>query len=182
MRYGYARVSSKDQNEARQIDALKRFGVDGIFLDKQSGKNFDRKGWRGLLLNLKQGDIVVVESIDRMGRDYNEIKQEWAWITKTAGAHIVVLDMPLLDTRPSKDLTGSLISDIVLSLLSYVAEVERRNIKKRQAEGIAAAKARGQKFGRPRIERPTDFRIVGSWADTAAIYGVSESTVRRWAK
>ena len=182
MIYGYARVSSKDQNEARQIDAQKKFGVDGICLDKQSGKNFDRDGWRGLLLHLKQGDVVVVESIDRMGRNYEEIKQEWRYVTKVVGAHIVVLDMPLLDTRPGKDLTGSLIADIVLSLLSYVAQVERENIKKRQAEGIAAAHLRGVKFGRPKIERPTDFHIIGSPADTAAIYGVSESTVRRWAK
>ena len=183
MIYGYARVSTKDQNEARQLVALKKFGCDRIYLDKQSGKDFDRTAWRAILRIIKRGDVLAVESIDRLGRNYDEIKDQWRHVTKEKGADIVVLDMPLLDTRPGKDLTGHLIADIVLSLLSYVAETERANIRKRQAEGIAAAKARGQKFGRPSIMKPDGYEaVVTSYTveNAAAILNVSQSTVRRW--
>lgn len=183
MIYGYARVSTKDQNEARQLVALKKFGCDRIYLDKQSGKDFDRTAWRAILHSVKPGDVLAVESIDRLGRNYDEIKDQWRHVTKEKGADIVVLDMPLLDTRPGKDLTGHLIADIVLSLLSYVAETERANIRKRQAEGIAAAKDRGIKFGRPRIEKPDNCEAVltrYTVADAAVLLHVSQSTVRRW--
>lgn len=188
MIYGYARVSSKDQNEDRQMVALQKFGCDKIFLDKQSGKDFDRAAWQTLRRIIRTGDLLVVESIDRLGRNYDEIKDQWRAVTKTTGADIVVLDMPLLDTRPGKDLTGSLIADIVLSLLSYVAQTEREHIRKRQAEGIAAAKARGVKFGRQKIERPDVFReimldFVSKDIDAneaAEKLGVSVSTFYRW--
>lgn len=190
MIYGYARVSSKDQNEARQMIALQKFGCDRIYLDKQSGKDFDRTAWRTLRRIIRKGDLLAVESIDRLGRNYDEIKDQWRHITKDTGANIVVLDMPLLDTRPGKDLTGALIADIVLSLLSYVAQTEREAIRKRQAEGIAAAKARGVRFGRQRIEQPPEAERViltyflgGITADVAAKrLGVSASTFYRWAK
>lgn len=190
MIYGYARVSSKDQNEARQMIALQKFGCDRIYLDKQSGKDFDRTAWRTLRRIIRKGDLLVVESIDRLGRNYEEIKDQWRHITKDTGADIVVLDMPLLDTRPGKDLTGSLIADIVLSLLSYVAQTEREAIRKRQAEGIAAAKARGVRFGRKRIEQPPEaegvilaYKIGGITVDQGAKrLGVSASTFYRWAK
>lgn len=188
MIYGYARVSSKDQNEARQFVALKKFGCDKIFLDKQSGKDFDRAAWRTIRRTIRPGDLLVVESIDRLGRNYEEIKDQWRDVTKTNGADIVVLDMPLLDTIPGKDLTGSLIADIVLSLLSYVAETERANIRKRQAEGIAAAKLRGVKFGRQKIARPDGFQeiMIGFLSrnidanEAAEKLGVSVSTFYRW--
>ena len=183
MIYGYARVSTKDQNEARQLVALKKFGCDRIYLDKQSGKDFDRTAWRAILHSIKPGDVLAVESIDRLGRNYDEIKDQWRHVTKEKGADIVVLDMPLLDTRPGKDLTGHLIADIVLSLLSYVAETERANIRKRQAEGIAAAKARGMKFGRPSIQKPDGIEtVLASYTveDAAMILKVSRSTVYRW--
>ena len=188
MIYGYARVSSKDQNEDRQMVALQKFGCDKIFLDKQSGKDFDRAAWQTLRRIIRTGDLLVVESIDRLGRNYDEIKDQWRAVTKTTGADIVVLDLPLLDTRPGKDLTGSLIADIVLSLLSYVAQTEREHIRKRQAEGIAAAKARGVKFGRQKIERPDVFReimldFVSKDIDAneaAEKLGVSVSTFYRW--
>lgn len=190
MIYGYARVSSKDQNEARQMVALQKFGCDKIFLDKQSGKDFDRAAWQTIRRIIRTGDLLVVESIDRLGRNYDEIKDQWRAVTKTAGADIVVLDMPLLDTRPGKDLTGSLIADIVLSLLSYVAQTEREAIRKRQAEGIAAAKARGRKFGRLPIDIPENFEQVAqansrgriSGYQAAAELNVSYSTYRRWVK
>ena len=147
--YGYVRVSTRDQNEARQIIALGEFGVpkDTIFMDKQSGKDFNRPAYQALLAGLCPGDILVVKSIDRLGRNYSDILEQWRLITKEKQAAIVVLDMPLLDTRSNRDLTGTLIADIVLQLLSYVAETERAFIRQRQAEGIAAAKARGQRFG-----------------------------------
>ena len=190
MIYGYARVSSKDQNEDRQMIALRKFGCDRIFLDKQSGKDFDRVAWKAIMQKIHAGDVLAVESIDRLGRNYDEIKEQWQRITKERGADIVVLDMPLLDTRPGKDLTGHLIADIVLSLLSYVAETERANIRKRQAEGIAAAKARGQKFGRPTIKRLADyFQTVAKYEkgeisaeEGADRMGVSLSTFYRWVK
>lgn len=157
--YGYVRVSSKDQNEARQLDAMENHQIsqDCIFMDKQSGKDFNRPQYRKLLRRLRPGDVVVVLSIDRLGRDYTEILEQWRIITKEKQADIVVLDMPLLDTRKSRDLTGTLIADIVLQLLSYVAQTERENIRQRQAEGIQAAKARGVRFGREQLPLPENF-------------------------
>ena len=149
--YGYVRVSSREQNENRQLIALKEVGLTGnvIFLDKQSGKDFNRPQYKKLLRKLKKGDSLYVKSIDRLGRNYEEIQQQWRLLTKEKGVDIVVLDMPLLDTRRGKDLMGTFLSDIVLQILSFVAENERTNIRQRQAEGIAAAKAKGVKFGRP---------------------------------
>ena len=157
--YGYMRISTKDQNEARQKIALQEFGIDEtcIFLDKQSGKDFNRPQYRKLVRTLKKGDTLVIKSIDRLGRNYDEIIEQWRIITKEKQAAIVVLDMPLLDTRQGRDLTGTLIADIVLQLLSYVAQTEREFIKKRQAEGIAAAKANGVKFGAKPKEKPCSF-------------------------
>lgn len=151
--YGYVRVSTQMQNEARQLAAMREFGVeeDNIVIEKQSGKDFSRPIYRRLVGRLRPDDVLVVKSIDRLGRNYSEILEQWAFITKGQEAAIVVLDMPLLDTRQGRDLTGTLIADIVLQLLSYVAQTERENIRQRQAEGIAAAKARGVRFGpRPR--------------------------------
>ena len=162
MEYGYARISTREQNEERQLIALREFGLNNgqIILDKQSGKDFDRRGYRRLLRKLKDGDTLVIKSIDRLGRNYEEILEQWRVITKEKKAAIVVLDMPLLDTRKSRDLTGTLIADIVLQLLSYVAQTEREFIRQRQAEGIAAAKAQGVKFGRPRKALPEGFSEV----------------------
>ena len=162
MEYGYARVSTKEQNELRQLIALREFGLTdrAIFVDKQSGKDFDRRSYQRLLRKLKDGDTLLIKSIDRLGRNYEEILEQWRIITKEKRAAIVVLDMPLLDTRRSRDLTGTLIADIVLQLLSYVAQTEREFIHQRQAEGIAAAKARGVKFGRPYKELPAGFQEV----------------------
>ena len=145
MQYGYIRVSSKEQNEERQYIAMREFGIqnENIILDKQSGKNFERPGYIQLTGKLKPGDTLVIKSIDRLGRNYDEILEQWRYLTKERQIAIVVLDMPLLDTRQGRDLTGVLIADIVLQLLSYVAETERTFIHQRQAEGIAAAKARG---------------------------------------
>lgn len=160
--YGYVRVSTKEQNEARQLAAFDTAGIlpENIYLDKRSGADFDRTQYRRLLRRLKAGDTLVVKSIDRLGRNYEEILEQWRIITKEKRAAIVVLDMPLLDTRRSRDLTGTLIADIVLQLLSYVAQTEREFIHQRQAEGIAAAKARGVKFGRPYKELPAGFQEV----------------------
>ncbi|MBR4445926.1 MAG: recombinase family protein [Solobacterium sp.] len=157
--YGYVRVSSKDQNEARQLIAQKDLNipVSNIYTDKQSGKDFDRPQYRKLMRKLKKDDILYVKSIDRLGRNYEEIQEQWRYITKEKQADIVVLDMPLLDTRQCKDLLGTFISDIVLQLLSFVAENERINIHTRQAEGIAAAKQRGVRFGRPEKDVPDLF-------------------------
>lgn len=162
MEYGYARVSTKEQNEERQLIALTAFGVaaDAIFVDKQSGKDFERMQYRKLIRKLKDGDTLVVKSIDRLGRNYDEILEQWRVITKEKRAAIVVLDMPLLDTRQGKDLMGTFIADLVLQILSFVAQNEREFIRKRQAEGIAAAKARGVKFGRPPIPLPENFRAA----------------------
>ena len=162
MEYGYARVSTKEQNAERQLIALTAFGVaaDAIFVDKQSGKDFERTQYRKLIRKLKDGDTLVVKSIDRLGRNYDEILEQWRVITKEKRAAIVVLDMPLLDTRQSRDLTGTLIADIVLQLLSYVAQTEREFIRLRQAEGIAAAKARGVRFGRKPMQRPENFQVL----------------------
>jgi len=147
--YGYVRVSTQEQNEARQLDAMREFGVaeQNIIVEKLSGKDFNRPLYQRLARRLRQSDVLVVKSIDRLGRSYNEILEQWSYITKERGAAIVVLDMPLLDTRQGRDLTGTLIADIVLQLLSYVAQTERENIRQRQAEGIAAAKASGVHFG-----------------------------------
>ena len=157
--YGYIRVSSRDQNEDRQRIAMHEAGVDDrhIFMDKQSGKDFDRLGYKRVLRKLKPDDTLFIKSIDRLGRNYEEILEQWRIITKEKRAAIVVLDMPLLDTRQGRDLTGTLIADIVLQLLSYVAQTEREFIRQRQAEGIAAAKANGVRFGRRPMERPADF-------------------------
>ena len=148
--YGYARVSTKEQNEDRQIIALSEYGVPSknVFLDKSSGKDFNRDNYRRMIKKFKKGDILVIKSIDRLGRSYKDVIKQWQYITQEIGVDIVVLDMKLLDTSQHKDLIGTLISDIVLQLLSYVAENERLNIRQRQAEGIAAAKARGVRFGR----------------------------------
>lgn len=152
--FGYTRVSSRDQNEARQIEKMREVGVDErhIFVDKASGKDFDREQYKAMVAMLREGDVVYVSSIDRLGRNYKDIIAQWSIITKEKGADIVVLDMPILDTRNDRDLTGTLISDIVLQLLSYVAERERENIRARQAEGIALAKARGVYTGRKPIQ------------------------------
>ena len=164
--YGYVRVSTKEQNEARQMIAMQEFGIDPkhIFLDKQSGKDFNRPQYQKLLRKLKKNDTLVIKSIDRLGRNYEEILEQWRVITKEKQAAIVVLDMPLLDTRQGRDLTGTLIADIVLQLLSYVAQTEREFIKHRQAEGIAAAKAKGVRFGPKPKEKPDEFMAyVEAW-------------------
>lgn len=164
--YGYVRVSSTDQNEDRQMIALRQAAVaqKNIFMDKQSGKDFDRPNYKRLVRKLKPGDLLYVLSIDRLGRNYEEIQKQWRVLTKDIGVDICVLDMPLLDTRNGKDLMGTFIADLVLQILSFVAQSERENIRKRQAEGIAAAKAKGVKFGRPEKAVPEDFgAIVREW-------------------
>ena len=157
--YGYVRVSSKEQNEERQLIALQEMSVPekNIFVDKQSGKDFKRPMYRRMLRKIKRDDLLYVKSIDRLGRNYAEILEQWRILTKERGIDIVVLDMPLLDTRRGKDLMGTFLSDIVLQVLSFVSENERTNISQRQAEGIAAAKARGIKFGRPSLPLPDNF-------------------------
>lgn len=157
--YGYMRVSSKEQNEDRQKIALTEMGVpeNNIYMDKQSGKDFERTQYKRLLRKLNENSVLYIKSIDRLGRNYGELNEKWRIITKEKKADIVVIDMPLLDTRREKNLLGTFISDVVLALLSYVAENERTNIKQRQAEGIAAAKARGVKFGRPPLPIPQNF-------------------------
>lgn len=153
---GYCRVSSREQNEDRQIIALRNFGIQerDIFLDKQSGCNFERPEYQKMLTEIKAGDLICVQSIDRFGRNYQEITEQWRNLTQKIGVDIVVLDMPLLDTRRGKDLMGTFLSDIVLQVLSFVAENERKNIKSRQSQGIEAAKARGVSFGRPQTGYP----------------------------
>lgn len=157
--YGYMRVSSKEQNEDRQKIALTEMGVpeNNIYMDKQSGNDFERTQYKRLLRKLNENSVLYIKSIDRLGRNYGELNEQWRIITKEKKADIVVIDMPLLDTRREKNLLGTFISDVVLALLSYVAENERTNIKQRQAEGIAAAKARGVKFGRPPLPIPENF-------------------------
>ena len=157
--YGYVRVSTREQNEARQMVAMNEFGIEEryIFIEKQSGKDFNRPQYKRLLCKLKAGDTLVIKSIDRLGRNYDEILEQWRIITKEKQVAIVVLDMPLLDTRKGRDLTGTLIADIVLQLLSYVAQTEREFIKRRQAEGIAAAKEKGVRFGPKPMKRPIDY-------------------------
>jgi DNA invertase Pin-like site-specific DNA recombinase len=190
--YGYVRVSSKDQNEDRQVIALREYGItpELIFCDRQSGKDFDRPRYKRLMELLKPEDMVVVKSIDRLGRDYEEILEQWRIITKIKEADILILDMPLLDTRSNRDLTGKLIADIVLQLMSYVAQTEREAIRTRQAEGIEAAKLRGVRFGPPLKQRPDDFgALAQAWSQgditarkAAARLDVSHSTFLRWAK
>ena len=190
--YGYARVSTREQNEDRQLIALSGFPVarKNIFLDKLSGKDFNSPQYRRMLRRLKEGDLLVVHSIDRLGRNYDEIIAQWRIITKEKKAQVVVLDMPLLDTRQGRDLTGTLIADIVLQLLSYVAQTEREFIHQRQAEGIAAAKARGVKFGRPRKALPEGFGEVkarwerGELSARAAgkLLGVTHRSFLLWAQ
>ena len=189
--YGYVRVSSKDQNEARQMIAMREFGVDEkcIFVEKQSGKDFNRPQYKRLLRKMKKGDILVIKSIDRLGRNYDEIIEQWRVITKEKEVAIVVLDMPLLDTRQGRDLTGTLIADIVLQLLSYVAQTEREFIKRRQAEGIAAAKAKGVKFGAQPMARPANYaENLALWQngeisarEAGRRIGVTHKTFLKWA-
>lgn len=189
--YGYARVSSKDQNEARQIIALSQFPVkkENIYIDKFSGKDFDRPKYSELIKILKEQDILVIKEIDRLGRNYEEILEQWRVITKEIKADIVVLDMLLLDTRTRKEnLTGTFIADLVLQILSYVAETERQSIKQRQREGIEAAKKRGVKFGRPCIPVPEEFYdLKEKWLnkkitsrEAATTINVSQDTFLRW--
>jgi len=190
MNYGYVRVSSRDQNEERQIIAMHEFGVDDkqIYMDKQSGKDFERPQYKKLMRKIKTGDTLVIKSIDRLGRNYDEILVQWRTITKQKKVAIVVLDMPLLDTRQNRDLTGTLIADIVLQLLSYVAQTERDFIKQRQKEGIAAAKARGVQFGRTPMERPADYdQIKTLWfqekisaREAGRQLGITHKTFLRW--
>ena len=192
MEYGYARVSTKEQNEQRQLIALQEFGISEkqIFVDKQSGKDFERQNYRKLFKKLKAGDVLVIKSIDRLGRNYDEILEQWRSITKEKQAAIVVLDMPLLDTRQNRDLTGTLIADIVLQLLSYVAQTEREFIHQRQAEGIAAAKERGVQFGRPPMDRPPELDSLRelwqsgqiSAREAARQLKITHRTFLRWVK
>lgn len=192
MTYAYLRVSTREQNEERQLLAIEGLGIPekNVYLDKESGKNFHRSGYVKLKSKLRRGDLLYVKSIDRLGRNYSEILEEWRVLTKVKEVDIVVLDMPLLDTRLGKDLTGTLISDLVLQILSYVAESEYRNIKQRQREGILAAKANGVKFGRPRIEMTPSFYLsLAKWKrgelkleEAAKEAGISPSTFYRRAK
>ena len=192
MTYGYIRVSTKEQNEDRQRIALMDTGVPekNIILDKQSGKDFNRPGYLRLCKKIKPGDTLFIKSIDRLGRNYNDILEQWRYLTKEKRIAIVVLDMPLLDTRKGRDLTGELISDIVLQLLSYVAQTEREFIRQRQAEGIAAAKARGVHFGRQPIPRPPEFeQVYQRWLNgelsarkAAAILNTTHQTYLKWTK
>ena len=189
--YGYARVSTREQNEDRQMIALRQFGAEekNIFLDKQSGKDFNRPCYSKLLRRLHEGDTLVIKSIDRLGRNYQDILEQWRLITKEKKADIVVLDMPLLDTRQNRNLTGTLIADIVLQLLSYVAQTEREFIHQRQAEGIAAAQQRGVRFGAPCKEKPPHFgACVSEWKEglisareAARRLNVAHKTFLRWA-
>lgn len=188
--YGYARISTKDQNMDRQEIALLEVGVpaQNIIRDRQSGKNFDRPGYRKLCKKLKPGDVLFIKSIDRLGRNYEEIIEQWRILNREKKVNIVVLDMPLLDTRTGKDLTGELISDIVLQLLSYVAQTEREFIRQRQKEGIIAAKARGVRFGRKPKPKPPEFAAVyEKWRNkelsarkAAVILGTTHQTFLKW--
>ena len=166
--YGYIRVSSYDQNEDRQVIVMQKMQIPSknLYTDKQSGKNFDRPQYKKLLRKLKTDDVLYIKSIDRLGRNYSEILEQWRYLTKIKKIDIVVLDMPLLDTRIGKDLMGTFLSDIVLQVLSFAAENERNNIRQRQAEGIAAAKMRGVRFGRPRKRVPANFaKVKQGWLD-----------------
>ena len=188
--YGYARVSTRDQKIDRQIDALSSFPINEnrIFVDYFTGASFKRPNYLALMEVIRKNDLLVVKSIDRLGRNYNEILDQWRYLTKDRGVDILVLDMPLLDTRSSHDLTGTFIADFVLQLLSYVAQVERENIKQRQAEGIAAAKARGAQFGRPAIKRPSSYEKIKkryirgeiTRRQAAEELGICRSTFDKW--
>lgn len=190
--YGYIRVSTKEQNEARQLAAMEQFGIsaENMVIEKQSGKDFHRPRYQKLMQRLQPGDILVVKSIDRLGRNYAEILEQWSYLTRKRNVAIVVLDMPLLDTRQGRDLTGTLISDIVLQLLSYVAETERQNIRQRQAEGIEAAMKRGIRFGRRPLTMPQGFDDLAiAWKQgeissraAAERLGISYQTFLRRAK
>ena len=186
MKIGYARVSTVDQNEARQMEALREEGVDRIYMDKKSGKDFNRPEYQKMIASLQKGDVLVVHSIDRLGRNYEEIITEWRKITKEIEADIIVQDMPLLNTSQNKDLTGTLIADIVLQLLSYVAQRERENIRQRQKEGIAIAKAQGKYKGRAKkaIDKKLFEDTKARWQNGeitkiqfAEIIGVSRGTL-----
>lgn len=189
MTYGYARVSSLEQNEERQLIALKKAGVrrKTLYVDKQSGKDFQRPQYQRMLQRLKKDDLLCVKSIDRLGRNYGEILGQWRLLTKEKGVDILVLDMPMLDTRNGKDLMGTFIADLTLQILSFVAQKERENIRQRQAEGIAAAKERGVQFGRPVVPAPEDFpAIISEWesgqlpfAEALAQTGLSRGTFYR---
>lgn len=190
--YGYIRVSSREQNVARQLLAMRDYGMKDkhIFCDKMSGKDFDRPCYQKLMRKIKAGDTLVIKSIDRLGRNYDEILEQWRYITKDIQADIVVLDMPLLDTRLGKDLTGTLIADIVLQLLSYVAQTEREFIRQRQAEGIAAAKANGVRFGRRPKKKPDGYpSVYDAWRmgrisarEAARQLEVNHKTFLKWTK
>lgn len=184
--YGYIRVSSTDQNEDRQLVAMQELGIlpKRIFTDKQSGKDFNRPSYQKLVQALVDGDLLYIKSIDRLGRNYEEIQNQWWFLTKEKGIDVAVIDMPLLDTRLNKDLMGTFIADLVLQILSFVAQSERETIRKRQAEGIAAAKAKGVRFGSPRKEMPGNFsELVGAWerkqiktAEVLRLCGICRST------
>lgn len=186
--YGYVRVSTKEQHDDRQIHAMMEVGIEreNIFCDQQSGGNFARAGYKTLLKHLKTGDVLYIKSIDRLGRNYKEIQKQWRILTKDLGVDIVVLDMPLLDTRQGKDLMGTFLSDVVLQILSFVAENERENIRQRQAEGIAIAKAKGVKFGRKAQPYPENFEFLVEQTEAgkmtlvtaARLCGLPESTFR----
>ena len=191
--FGYVRISTKDQNEARQLAALAEYEIPkrNLYIDRQSGKDFDRPAWRRLVKRLRPGDLLIIQSIDRLGRNYGEILEQWRITTKERQADIMILDMPLLNTRTQgKDLTGTLIADLVLQILSYVAQTEREFIRKRQAEGIAAAKARGVKFGAEKKPLPEGYeQIRDAWLageislrDAGAVLGVSHMTFYRRCK
>ncbi|MBQ4187059.1 MAG: recombinase family protein [Firmicutes bacterium] len=187
--YGYVRVSSADQNEDRQMIEMRRVGVpaENIFIDKQSGKDFERPSYKRMVRRLREGDLLYILSIDRLGRNYEEIQDQWRILTKEKRADIIVLDMPLLDTRQGKDLMGTFIADLVLQILSFVAQSERERIRERQRQGIAAAKARGVKFGRPRKPMPENFEdLVEEWRNKQMTLeellkecGISETTLYR---
>lgn len=193
---GYARVSSRDQNLDRQLDALRKFPIadNRIYADKASGATFDRPRYKTLQKRLSAGDVLVIMSVNRLGRNYEEILEQWRFLTQRKGVDIVVMDMPLLDTRASsealKGITGVFLTDVVLQLLSYVAQIERENIRQRQAEGIAAAKARGKRFGRPRLPKPSGYEEVRlrylegkvSKSGGARLLGVSRGTFDKWLK
>ena len=188
--YGYVRVSSREQNEERQVVAMQEFGVPDycMVIEKQSGKDFNRPGYIKLVKKLKPEDTLVIKSIDRLGRNYEEILEQWRYLTKEKHVDVVVLDMPLLDTRNGRDLTGTLIADIVLQLLSYVAQTEREFIKQRQREGIEVARANGVHLGRKAMDRPENYEDVKSaWMNgevsmrgAAKMLGISHTAFRSW--
>ncbi len=186
--YGYIRVSSQEQNEYRQLLAMhQRVPRENIFMDKQSGKDFNRPQYKRMVKKLRAGDLLYILSIDRLGRNYEEIQNQWRVLTKEIGVDVCVIDMPLLDTRQGRDLMGTFIADLVLQILSFVAQNERENIRRRQEEGIAAARARGVRFGRPARETPEDFvRLVAAWEQKKITVGeivdqcgISEATFFR---